>query len=55
MAILTKHRDQLDLVAKKLLEEEQITAEGLVEILGERPFASKDLTYVIIIPCNQVK
>eukprot|EP01060_Flectonema_neradi_P016668 TRINITY_DN2329_c5_g1_i1.p1 TRINITY_DN2329_c5_g1~~TRINITY_DN2329_c5_g1_i1.p1 ORF type:complete len:864 (+),score=227.81 TRINITY_DN2329_c5_g1_i1:33-2624(+) len=44
MKILTTHRDQLNLVANKLLEEEQISAEGLVELLGERPFESKELS-----------
>lgn len=39
LEILSKHRDKLDLLAKRLLERELLYREDLVEILGERPFA----------------
>eukprot|EP01064_Diplonema_japonicum_P009191 TRINITY_DN16670_c0_g1_i1.p1 TRINITY_DN16670_c0_g1~~TRINITY_DN16670_c0_g1_i1.p1 ORF type:complete len:838 (+),score=235.25 TRINITY_DN16670_c0_g1_i1:41-2515(+) len=43
MGILTKHKDQLDLVAEKLIEKEVLSAEDLTELLGERPFQSTEL------------
>jgi len=40
--LLSSHRDQLDQLAKRLLEREVIFKDDLVEILGERKWASYD-------------
>ena len=43
--LLTTHWDQVKLVAEKLLEKEEVTAEELVTILGPHPHASEELGY----------
>lgn len=40
-ALLTKHREDVERVAKRLLEKEVLNREDIVGLLGPRPFASK--------------
>ncbi|CAA7259936.1 unnamed protein product [Cyclocybe aegerita] len=40
--LLTAHRDDIDKVARLLLEKEVITREDMIDLLGKRPFASRD-------------
>ncbi|KAJ3515276.1 hypothetical protein NLJ89_g1858 [Agrocybe chaxingu] len=40
--LLTEHRDDVDKVARLLLEKEVITREDMIDLLGKRPFASRD-------------
>ncbi|KAH8102512.1 ATP-dependent metallopeptidase Hfl [Cristinia sonorae] len=40
--LLTKHRDDVEKIAKLLLEKEVITREDMIQLLGPRPFQSKD-------------
>ncbi|TCD69955.1 AAA ATPase afg3 [Steccherinum ochraceum] len=40
--LLTKHRDDVEKIAKLLLEKEVITREDMIGLLGQRPFKSKD-------------
>ncbi|WFD33155.1 Mitochondrial inner membrane m-AAA protease component [Malassezia sp. CBS 17886] len=40
--LLTKHRDNVEKVAKLLLEREVITREDMMNLLGKRPFQSAD-------------
>ncbi|KJA25747.1 hypothetical protein HYPSUDRAFT_134333 [Hypholoma sublateritium FD-334 SS-4] len=39
--LLTKHRDDVDKVAKLLLEKEVITREDMINLLGKRPFVGR--------------
>ncbi|KIY50588.1 ATP-dependent metallopeptidase Hfl [Fistulina hepatica ATCC 64428] len=39
--LLTKHRDNVDKLAKRLLEKEVITREDMINLLGKRPFKGK--------------
>ncbi|EGO05156.1 hypothetical protein SERLA73DRAFT_174109 [Serpula lacrymans var. lacrymans S7.3] len=39
--LLTKHREDVEKVAKLLLEKEVITREDMIDLLGKRPFANK--------------
>lgn len=41
MELLTKHKDNVEKVALKLLEREKIEKDIVVELLGPRPFAEK--------------
>jgi len=40
--LLNKHREDVEKVAKLLLEKENITREDMVTLLGKRPFSSRD-------------
>lgn len=40
--ILTTHKDKLEKVAVRLLEKEAISTSDMVELIGERPFKSKE-------------
>ncbi|KAH9947917.1 ATP-dependent metallopeptidase Hfl [Amylocystis lapponica] len=39
--LLTKHREDVEKVAKLLLDKEVITREDMIELLGQRPFANR--------------
>ncbi|ETW87359.1 hypothetical protein HETIRDRAFT_31224 [Heterobasidion irregulare TC 32-1] len=39
--LLTKHREDVEKVAKLLLQKEVITREDMIDLLGKRPFANK--------------
>lgn len=41
MELLTKHKDDVEKVALRLLEKEKIDKEDMIELLGKRPFAEK--------------
>lgn len=40
-ALLTKHRDNVEKVAQRLLEKEKLDKDDMVQLLGKRPFAEK--------------
>ena len=39
--LILAHKDQVELVARRLLEKEILQREDMVELLGKRPFAEK--------------
>ena len=41
MALLTKHKSDVEKIAERLLEKEVLKREDMVELLGRRPFAEK--------------
>ncbi|KAF9022502.1 ATP-dependent metallopeptidase Hfl [Hymenopellis radicata] len=40
--LLTKHREKVEKVAKRLMEKEVLTREDMIDLLGKRPFSGKD-------------
>ena len=40
-ALLLKHKDDVERVAKRLLDKEILQREDMIELLGKRPFAEK--------------
>lgn len=38
---MIKHKNEVELVAKRLLKNEKLNKEDMVELLGVRPFAEK--------------
>merc|ERR1712200_387320 len=41
LALLTKHKDDVERVALRLLEKEVLSRDDMIELLGPRPFAEK--------------